>query len=99
MRAVQPGRVAVGIHFASGRVLIAVDVSAPGVAAADVPRLFEPLFRTDPARTRARGGSGLGLAIGEAIARAHGGRMAALGSALGGLRIEIELPVVARRAA
>ena len=63
--------------------------------AADLPRLFEPLYRADAERSRHRGGSGLGLAICEAIVRSHGGGITASLSALGGLHVRIELPVTA----
>jgi two-component system sensor histidine kinase BaeS len=86
-----PGRIVVAIKAAGDRILIDVDDSAPGVPAADLPRLFEPLYRADPARSRHHGGSGLGLAICDAIARSHGGHVGAGASALGGLHVHIEL--------
>lgn len=67
--------------------------SAPGVPAADLPRLTERLFRVDASRARASGGSGLGLAIVKAIVDAHGGTLQAAASPLGGLRWEITLPL------
>ncbi len=71
--------------------------SAPGVAADDLPRLTERLFRADTARMRLKdgtGGSGLGLAITRALVEGHGGTMAASAGALGGLRWDIELPLL-----
>lgn len=94
-----PGRVVVALGRAADRVTIDIDDSAPGVLAADLPRLFEPLYRADAARSRQRGGSGLGLAIGDAIVRAHGGRIHAQASSLGGLRVRIELPAEAKSSA
>ena len=44
------------------------------------------------------GGSGLGLAICAAIVAAHGGRIDASASALGGLRVLVDLPVRAAAA-
>lgn len=90
-----PGCVVLAMKRTSDRVWIDVDDSAPGVPASDLPRLFEPLYRADAARSRHRGGSGLGLAICEAIVRSHGGRIQAGPSALGGLSVRIELPAVA----
>ena len=69
--------------------------SAPGVPGPDLPRLFDPLYRVDDSRRRETGGSGLGLAIVGKIAEAHGGRVRAAASALGGLAIELELPLAA----
>ena len=73
------------------------DDSAPGVAAHELPRLFERLYRAESARTRTAddaGGSGLGLAICRAIVQAHGGRIEAQHSPLGGLRIALALPLL-----
>jgi len=47
----------------------------PGLAPEQVGRVFEPFYRSDPARDRTTGGAGLGLAIVETIARAHRGRV------------------------
>lgn len=91
-----PGRVLLALRRAQDHITIDIDDSAPGVPAADLPRLFEPLYRADAARSRHRGGSGLGLAICDAIVRAHGGRILAQASRLGGLRVRIELPAWAQ---
>lgn len=87
-----PGRIEVTLSATEQQVCLQVDDSAPGVDPADLPRLFEPLYRTDGARSRHNGGSGLGLAICEAIATAHGGRIHAEPSPLGGLRVVVSLP-------
>lgn len=73
-------------------VCVCVEDSAPGVDDKARAHLFEPLFRAESSRDRRRGGSGLGLAIAQRIAEAHGGRLLALPSVLGGLRIELWLP-------
>jgi two-component system, OmpR family, sensor histidine kinase BaeS len=88
-----PGRIQVELAAAGdAAALLTVDDSAPGVPADSQARLFEPLFRADPSRSRQSGGSGLGLAIGQAIVHSHGGHIAATASPLGGLRIEARLP-------
>lgn len=45
----------------------------PGISPAQVERLGEPFFRSDPSRTRGTGGTGLGLYLARQVARAHGG--------------------------
>lgn len=52
---------------------IDVTDSGPGIAAEDLPHLFEPFYRgRDAGRA---GGTGLGLAIAHWVATAHGGRI------------------------
>ncbi|MBB5205808.1 two-component system sensor histidine kinase BaeS [Inhella inkyongensis] len=71
-----------------------VDDSPPGVAPEALARLFEPLYRADPARQRRDGaGSGLGLSIARAWVLRHGGQIQARPSPLGGLGLVITLPL------
>jgi two-component system sensor histidine kinase BaeS len=67
--------------------------STPGVRDDELPRLTERLFRVESSRSSAGGGSGLGLAIAKAIVDAHGGRMTASHSPLGGLRWSLAFPL------
>ncbi len=88
-----PGRVEVSLAATgAGQLEISVQDSAPGVPAQDLQRVFEPLYRADPSRSRRSGGSGLGLAICSAIARSHGGQVRADPSPWGGLRVVVSLP-------
>ncbi len=66
--------------------------SSPGVAEAELEKLFERLYRVESSRSRATGGAGLGLAICRNIVEAHEGTIAAKPSPLGGVWIQIELP-------
>jgi two-component system sensor histidine kinase BaeS len=54
--------------------------------------VFERFYRVDGSRSRAGGGTGLGLSICRNIAEAHSGRIEAIQSSLGGLKIRIEIP-------
>lgn len=74
-------------------VRLAFDDTEPGPAEQDYARLFERFYRGEASRNREHGGSGLGLAICRALVQAHGGSIAAQPSALGGLRVAIELPL------
>lgn len=56
----------------------------PGIAPADLPYLFTPLYRGDPSRSRNTGGAGLGLSIAQRILRAHGGDLRAANAMSGG---------------
>lgn len=66
-----------------------------GVKEEYLPRLFEPFFRTDEARTRELGGAGLGLAIARRAVMAHQGNITAQQRSDGknGLCIVVELPL------
>lgn len=76
---------------------LTVEDSAPCVDPADIPHIFEPLFRGDRSRQRSGTGSGLGLAIVRAIVIAHGGTVDASPSAWGGLAMRVMLPVKAQQ--
>jgi signal transduction histidine kinase len=63
-----------------------------GVAAEDLPHVFDRFYRADKSRASASGNLGLGLAIVRSIAQLHGGRVE-LESQLGhGTRATLILP-------
>jgi two-component system, OmpR family, sensor histidine kinase BaeS len=92
-----PGRVEVRLWVDAVMVHIRLDDSAPGVAPADLERVFDPLYRADSARSRHNGGSGLGLANCAAIAQSHEGRITARSSPLGGMQLQVSLPAQPER--
>lgn len=68
------GRIEVRVERTQSEALrVSVSDSGPGIAEADLPFVFERLWRADTARARATGGFGLGLSITKAIVQAHGG--------------------------
>ncbi|BDG03203.1 sensor histidine kinase [Anaeromyxobacter oryzae] len=87
------GRVAVRVGGRDGAAEVAVEDSGPGIPDAARAKLFEPFFTTKPR------GTGLGLAVSRAIARAHGGELAAGDAPGGGARFALTLPAVATAAA
>jgi len=86
------GRVRIVAERCGAEVRVRVDDSAPGVPREALPRLFDRLYRVEGSRSRDAGGAGLGLALASNIVVAHGGRIVAADSPLGGLRIEVGLP-------
>lgn len=56
-------------------VRIAVHDRGSGIAAEDLPRIFEPFFRSAAARAAKLPGTGLGLALVQRIVAAHDGRV------------------------
>jgi two-component system sensor histidine kinase BaeS len=89
----KPGEIHITLRRDREHVIVEWEDTGPGVPLDDLPRLTERLYRVETSRSRAGGGSGLGLAIAKAIVEGHGGRLTPRASRLGGLAIEIELPV------
>jgi signal transduction histidine kinase len=69
------GEVRVSARPAGGGVEVRVEDTGAGIAAADLPYVFERFYRADKSRSRATGGAGLGLSIARQLVEAHGGRM------------------------
>ena len=91
-----PGKVKIWQEQKGLFVHLNIEDSKPGVSDDALEHLFDRLYRTDPSRSRKNGGSGLGLAISKSIVEMSGGQIHALHSPLGGVRIEIVLPVTNR---
>ena len=88
-----PGQVVVSLMQSDMGIKICIKDSAPGVPEEALSHLFERFYRVDGSRNRASGGSGLGLAISQGIIAAHQGNITVAHSDLGGLQVNIELPL------
>jgi PAS domain S-box-containing protein len=77
--------------------LIVTD-TGPGIAAADLPHVFERFYRADQSRTHGSdpGGSGLGLPIAQSIAQSHGGEISLENLVTGGIRAVVRLRTIER---
>lgn len=87
------GEIVVGWRAEPDRLAFTVADSGPGIAARDLPHLFDPLYRGEASRSRETGGAGLGLAIARRILRAHGGDLLAANRATGGAEFTGQLPL------
>ena len=81
------GTIDVATIVAEGTALLRVSDNGPGIAAADLPFIFEPFF------TRKGAGTGLGLSITQRIAEEHRGRITVDSTAGAGTVFTIVLPL------
>lgn len=86
------GSVTVSAESDSGCVSIRVEDTGLGIAAVDLPRVFERLYRGDKSRSRKTEGSGLGLAIVKHLAHAQGGDVSVTSALGAGTRFVVSLP-------
>jgi two-component system phosphate regulon sensor histidine kinase PhoR len=73
-------------------VQVEVQDTGIGIAAADLPRVFERFFRADRARHRAAGGTGLGLAIVKHLVQAQNGQVTVTSQLGHGSTFKVTLP-------
>lgn len=88
-------RVRVSAAHEGDAIRLRVEDAGFGVPADALPHLFEKFYRVPARRGSARQGTGLGLAVVKGMAEAMGGSASASPSALGGLAVDVWLPIAA----
>ena len=78
----------------SGAYVIQVLDQGPGIDEADLPHIFERLYRGDKARTTKAGGYGLGLALAAEISKANKGSIHAANLKAGGACLTLHLELL-----
>lgn len=86
------GEVTLGLRQRGAHAELSVRDTGAGIAAEDLPHVFERFYRADRARGRDPGGTGLGLAIARWIVEQHGGSITLRGAAGGGTVATVLLP-------
>jgi two-component system OmpR family sensor kinase len=86
------GDIRVTTRSENAAAIVTITDTGQGIAAEDLPQIFERFYRADKSRSRAEGRSGLGLAICKAIIDADGGSIE-VSSQLGiGTSFQVRLP-------
>jgi signal transduction histidine kinase len=91
--ALKYGRLArLTVHVSGADLKVEIADAGPGLPEIELERVFQPFYRTDPARNMDVGGIGLGLSVARSIAREHGGDVW-LTSSPHGLTAHVQLPL------
>lgn len=90
----RPGdRVTVSVRAAGAQAVLSVADTGPGIAPADLPRVFGRLWRGVADTTAS--GSGIGLAVVREVVAAHGGTVRAESDGVAGSTFTVILPLIA----
>ena len=87
------GEISIRAMLEDGEGCLSVQDTGIGISEAELPRIFDRFYRSDPARARENGGTGLGLSIAKWIVDRHGGHFRVLSREGLGTRITICLPI------
>ncbi len=69
------GIVSIRLKDADAFVIVEIRDNGKGIAAKDLPYIFDRFYRSDASRSSSKGGSGIGLSIVKKIVEDHGGRV------------------------
>lgn len=71
----QSGRICFRIKDVGDFIQVEIEDNGQGIAARDLPYIFDRFYRADASRSSATGGSGIGLSIVKKIIEDHGGKI------------------------
>lgn len=71
------GRVSLRVKLDADQLQVAVEDTGMGIAADELPKVFEKFFRSADPRVQSETGTGLGLALAREVVRMHGGDITA----------------------
>lgn len=87
------GNLWLSVERKAGGVIIRVRDSGIGIAAVDLPHVFEPFMRASSSLSRCETGHGIGLALVRSLVELHGGRVDATSAGVGqGSEFTVHLP-------
>ncbi len=86
--------VEISLTLSKEEAVIEIADNGPGIPEEELPKVFEPFYRTDSARTpRINTGVGLGLSLVRDVIHHHQGKVLLSNRLEGGLCVRIELPI------
>ena len=71
----EQGKVTMEIKDVGDFIQVELGDNGKGIAAKDLPYIFDRFYRTDASRNSSKGGSGIGLSIVKKIVEEHGGNI------------------------
>ncbi len=86
------GTVSVSLRAEGTHAVLRISDTGSGIAAAEMPRLFERFHRMPAARSRSNEGSGIGLALVRELVGLHGGTITAQSTEGAGTTFTVRLP-------
>ncbi len=87
------GTVQIALERRADRLEVTIADTGIGIAAEDLPHIFERFYKADPSRRRSEEGSGLGLSIAKKVVDMHRGTIAVRSQPASGTSFVVDLPV------
>jgi len=81
------------INNQKSNIVISIEDDGPGIPKSEYENVVKPFYKIDKGRSETKSSVGLGLSISSDIAKSHGGDINFDQSNLGGLKVNIFLPV------
>lgn len=88
----EKGSINISATLKNNSIIINISDTGMGIAAEELPNIFEPFYRVDKSRSREIGGSGLGLSIVKTIIDKHDGTITVTSIQNVGTNFQIMLP-------
>ena len=94
----QGGRVGLAVERDGGEAVIRVRDNGIGIAAEQLPRIFDMFMQVDTSLERSAGGLGIGLTLVKSLVELHGGTVQASSAGAGqGSEFVVRLPIAPKR--
>ena len=85
--------IAVKLESNNNKLEVTIDDDGPGIPEDKREDVFKAFYRLEESRNKETGGVGLGLSIAKDVVTSHGGRIELLDSPMGGLRVQVSIPL------